>query len=412
MVGRRPVIVGIPAYRERRWLPATLAALAAQSDLDFELWVCVNQPREALADPAAREAVEDNRDTLAWLARRQNEFPFRLRVLDATGERAPPRRQAGVGWARRFLFEQALADRAAPPLCVSLDADTRLDANYLAAVREAFARWPSAIALAAPYRHPLPADRAEALRMLRYELYLRCYQLNLWRIGSPYAFLPLGSALAFDGRHWRVSGGFPPRQAGEDFYFLQRLRKLGPVIRWIGSRVYPSARASDRAPFGTGAWMRQERSDRAEAAYPFYAPALFDSIGAAFARWPALFRGSVDLPIQDFLDDRLGGAAPFERMRRNFPDEARFVRACHERFDALRTLQCLRFYAARDNPPADPQTNLNALLARLDKPPATIDFHPDTADIAALDGLRDRLAGYEADFQRAFMATWDNQARW
>jgi hypothetical protein len=45
------------------------------------------------------------------------------------------------------------------------------------------------------------------------------------------------------------------RQAGEDFYFLHKLTKLGTILEINDAYVYPSARVSDRVPFGTGASM-------------------------------------------------------------------------------------------------------------------------------------------------------------
>ncbi len=406
-----PMIVGIPAFRELAWLPSTLASLAAQTEPHFEVWVCVNHPREWNGDPAKREAVADNRATLAWLDQRRNQFPFRLVVLDAVGADAPPLSLAGVGWARRFLFERALAALGTETLCVSLDADTVVEPDYLARVREAFDQRPNAVALAAPYRHPLPEERLAALQILRYEIYMRYYQVNLWRIGSPYAFLPLGSALAFRGQAWARAGGFPTRKAGEDFYFLQQLRKLGPVIRWIDSRVYPAARPSDRVPFGTGPLIGGSDLALLEARFPFFPPALFDRIGETFALLPRLFRQPQRLPIHEFLEARLGGEKPFDKMRRTFPDEARFVRACHDRLDGLRTLQCLRFYADRE-PASDPQTCVNDLLARLGRPPLSLSFALATAAPAELDRARDALAAIEAECQRAFMTAWDPRAAW
>jgi len=47
------------------------------------------------------------------------------------------------------------------------------------------------------------------------------------------------------------------RQAGEDFYFLQNLVQLGTVGEITSTKVYPSARSSNRVPFGTGAAMQK-----------------------------------------------------------------------------------------------------------------------------------------------------------
>jgi hypothetical protein len=47
-------------------------------------------------------------------------------------------------------------------------------------------------------------------------------------------------------------GGMNRRQAGEDFYFLQKISWLGQVTELTSVTVHPSPRLSDRVPFGTG----------------------------------------------------------------------------------------------------------------------------------------------------------------
>lgn len=338
----RPLHVGIPVFDEWPWLCETLADLAATQTAVFEVWVCVNQSAALAPDDPAAIA---NRRTLAWLRAEQAHFPFRLHVLDATGAAAPPADQAGVGWARRFLFAAIEAAVGADYIGVSLDADTRCAPGYLTAVAELFAGDATVDALSAPYRHPEPAEPRAARALLRYELYMRYYQLNLWRIGSPFAFTALGSNLAFRGRAYRRAGGFPVRSAGEDFYLLQQLCKTGVVAVWLPVGVVPAARVSQRVPFGTGPVLAQPDLALQETRFPFYDPAHFDLIGATYALWPRLHEADVVLPIDAFLRHRLKGLAPFQRMRRNFAgDRGRFVRACYERLDGLRLLQCLRFY--------------------------------------------------------------------
>ena len=397
--------VAIPAYAESAWLPSTLASLAEQSQLAFQVWVCVNQKADA---PAT--AMEDNRATLDWLARHGRGFPFRLKVLDARDPAVfPAAHQAGVGWARRLLFESILA--AAPrALCVSLDADVTLDSHYLAAVIQAFARHPNAVGLAAPFYHHCPSEPELALRLLRYECYLRHYQLSLWRIGSPYAFLPLGSAFAFRGAAYRRAGRMPLRQAGEDFYFLQQLRKTGPLIRWIDARVYPAARISDRVPFGTGPTLATGDAGFQEERYPFYDQASFDLLGDTFACFPRLFRERVSLPMGDFLRETQGGYAAFDKMRRNFKREDLFVKACHEKLDGLRTLQFLKYQRTHSKSVPAAERAIMDLLTRLDAPVEGAPFQ--VAQLTLLARLRDHLCSLEAGFQQRFMAAWDMRARW
>ena len=49
------------------------------------------------------------------------------------------------------------------------------------------------------------------------------------------------------------AGGMNRRQAGEDFYFIQKLVPAGGYFSLNSTVVYPSPRPSFRVPFGTGA---------------------------------------------------------------------------------------------------------------------------------------------------------------
>ena len=93
--------------------------------------------------------------------------------------------------------------------------------------------------------------------MVKYELYLRYYQEALAYIGHPHAFHCIGSAFAVRASDYVAQGGMNKRQAGEDFYFLQKLISTGRYACLNATRVYPSARFSTRTPFGTGQAVRQ-----------------------------------------------------------------------------------------------------------------------------------------------------------
>ncbi len=72
----------------------------------------------------------------------------------------------------------------------------------------------------------------------------------------------IGSAFAVTADAYVKRGGMNRRQAGEDFYFLQNLVQQGKVGEISTTKVFPSARLSDRVPFGTGPilqkWMNGE----------------------------------------------------------------------------------------------------------------------------------------------------------
>jgi len=70
--------------------------------------------------------------------------------------------------------------------------------------------------------------------------------------GHPHAFHTVGSSFAVSASAYIKQGGMNRRQAGEDFYFLQKIIPLGKFYEINTTRVIPSPRVSDRVPFGTG----------------------------------------------------------------------------------------------------------------------------------------------------------------
>jgi hypothetical protein len=82
--------------------------------------------------------------------------------------------------------------------------------------------------------------------------------------GHPFAFQTYGSAMAVRRKAYLEQGGMNTRQAGEDFYFLQKFIEIG-TLREIGETVvYPSSRKSLRVPFGTGKAMYQIHEEHLE----------------------------------------------------------------------------------------------------------------------------------------------------
>lgn len=332
--------VAIPALDELDRLPLCLEALAAQELSGFETWICVNQPEEWWQDPGKRPVCERNRKTLEWIEG-YGKIPIRAIDRSSPGRGWAPGK-GGAGRARREIMDGMVAEGADGDIIVSLDADTLFDPGYLGAILDSFERFPEAAGISAPYFHPLTGDEALDRAILRYECYLRHYAINLWRIGSPYSFTALGSAMAFPIRSYRRVRGMPLKNGGEDFYFLQKLCKTGRLIHWCDSRVRPAARFSDRVAFGTGPALRKGSwSDWS--AYPIFSSEIYDEIEETVRLFPELLERNISTPVTAFLGKALRTDDPWAPLRRNHRDPERFVRACHERLDGLRIFQYLRF---------------------------------------------------------------------
>jgi len=226
-------------------------------------------------------------------------------------------------------------------IMLTLDGDTTFNPSYFSSVVKTIQSFPKAVALSIPYYHPLTGDEETDRNMLRYEIYMRYYSLNLWRINSPYNFTALGSAIALPVWAYKRVRGITPHKSGEDFYFLLKLRKFGEIINWNPEKVYPAARYSDRVFFGTGPAMIKGRSGD-WSSYPFYDFKLFDEVEESFNAFSDLFEKDVDYPMKSFLNEQFKDDQWHVKLRKNNPNLNRFIKACTDKVDALRILQFLK----------------------------------------------------------------------
>ncbi len=132
-----------------------------------------------------------------------------------------------------------------------------------------------------------------------------------------------------------------PVMSGEDFYFLQKLKKSGKLGIWANTIAYPSPRFSDRVNFGTGpALIKGETGDWDS--YPFYVPDLFDKIEQTFNLFPDLFIEDIETPMDGFLKTQFKDINIWKPLRENYKDVDNFVKACTNKVDGLRVLQFLK----------------------------------------------------------------------
>lgn len=377
-VGRRFAgAVVIPALAEGDSLFDTLASLAAATP-PSQPWltiVVVNNSRQT-----APHRQQVNSDDLARLHHSAGVFKgLPLAWVDAATTGRELADKDGVGLARKIGFDLALSRldyEGAVPLLTSLDADTLVRSDYFLALHRHFRQTKTGAAVI-PFCHQ-PAANAEAQGAIdHYELYLHHYALGLELASSPYAFWTIGSAMAFRAGDYARMGGMNRRQAGEDFYFLQQMAKTTGVARLRGTEVYPSSRASDRTPFGTGPTVGRLLAGEPEAVR-FYHPDCFRLL----ARWLALAKtapaaASADLlararalsaDLGDFLEARAFGLV-WERLQRNHPREDAFLRAFHGWFDGLKTLQLIHFLSDRQYGRLQPREALPPLLVWAGLPP-------------------------------------------
>ncbi len=170
----------------------------------------------------------------------------------SAGRRLPPKQ--GVGLARKIGADVATAlaanGRLEQPLIYFTDADARLPRDYFLRVAASLDVAYGAVLF--PFRHASSGKAATDDATHLYELSIRYHVLGLAYADSPYAYQSVGSALAVTTQAYAAVRGVPKRQAGEDFYLLDKVAKVAPLLRLGGDPICVTSRHSARVPFGTG----------------------------------------------------------------------------------------------------------------------------------------------------------------
>jgi hypothetical protein len=260
------IIVVVPAYDEPS-IADMLDSLASCREVPCktEVIVIVNAPENATP-----ESIENNKLTLrnieSWKKEHTDCF-FRLFSFNAE---PIPVRGWGVGLARKTGMDEAvrrfnMLDRP-DGVILNLDADCRVAPNYFTVIYDEFLNNKERAACSIYFEHPLSGSHFPGkifTYIALYELHLRYYYQGLALSGFPYVFHTVGSAIAVKAWPYIKAGGMNRRQAGEDFYFIQKLLPAGGYFSLNTTTVYPSPRSSFRVPFGTGASIgKLNESDR------------------------------------------------------------------------------------------------------------------------------------------------------
>ncbi len=339
MEKQRKIWIAIPAMNEAAWLPATLNAAREQEYQNYEILVCVNQPETFSSSEKQEEKCifENNQLTLDYL-KQQKDLP--LQILDKSSRgKGWAGGKGSVGAARKYLMDYIADQGTDEDIILSMDADTLFGRNYLASVNEIFNKNPDINGLSNPYFHRLTGEEPVDRAMLRYEIYMRNYALNLFRIDSLYRFTALGSAIATTVKSYRFAGGMTAKKSGEDFYFLQKLLKSGKLYLHNKQVVYPAARFSNRVFFGTGPAMIKGNTGDWES-YPVYSYHLFDKVRETTDSFALIWNRDVSTPMDGILQAEKTGI--WGKLRKNASTQRQFIKACHQKVDGLRILQFLK----------------------------------------------------------------------
>ena len=330
--------LALPVLKEFANLPALVELLNQQTERNFRLVACVDHYEHWRKQAEFEETISDNEKSLEYLL---SVDAFPVTIIDhALPGKGWSLKNGGVGWARKMAMD-AIAKIARPEdIIVSIDADTYYPPNYLSEIKKIFNQDTKAVGLSIPYYHELVGNDTDKL-ILRYELYMRHYALNMLLIKNPYAFTAMGSAMAFPVWAYQKVGGITPVKSGEDFYFIQKLVKTGRLMNWCETVAYPSPRFSNRVLFGTGpALIKGNTGDWTS--YPIYHPELFIAVATTFSNFGQLYIKDMETPMDEFLFSCFKVNDLWQPLRKNYRSMENFVRACINKVDGLRILQFLR----------------------------------------------------------------------
>jgi len=179
-----------------------------------------------------------------------------------------------------------------------------------------------------------------------YETALRYYVAGLAYAKSEYAFYTIGSILVFDAHAYASVRGFPKKSAGEDFYLLNKIAKLGKVKFIVNSTILLDARESDRVPFGTGPAVSHIMAlEKQNNEYCYYHPKSFEALKTLLSAYKSLweYKGNIDdwytqLPV--YITEVLLtiGLSNFVEKQQN-ASQAQFNKQLSTWFDAFKTLK-------------------------------------------------------------------------
>ena len=401
MKPKNKIFIALPLMDELEYIPSLLNCIYGQGFTNFEMFVCVNQPDKWWTDKEKIRICQNNTETIVQL-KVISGFPVHIIDKSSVGK-GWDNKNYGVGWARKTVMD-AISKVASPnDIILTLDGDTTFGPEYFSSIVDSFFLYPQVNVISVPYYHLLTGNRKADHAILRYEIYMRYYALNMLRIGNPYAFTALGSAIACRVSAYRSVGGLTPHKSGEDFYFLQKLRKFGPVLVDHPQKVFPAARFSDRVFFGTGPAMIKGASGDWES-YPVFDFSVFDEVKETFDAFEALFEKDIDTPMSAFLMDKFRSGSIWQPLRENFKSVDKFVRACQQKVDGLRILQYIKWRHNQFN--SGDEENLLDFLQQHYRDDMMLleinwkNFSFELADLDTLKKIRDSFAEKEKAWQQ------------
>ena len=331
----------IPCFNEPN-IGYTLESLSncTRPEKGVEVIIVVNN-----SESASNEIIQQNQKSIEEIKEFKIDNPtLAVHILE---ELKLPKKHAGVGLARKIGMDEAVR-RNPNGIIVCLDADSLVEPNYLVEIEQHFEQSNKTLGCGINFEHPLQGELGEVVYdgIVSYELHLR-YFINVQKwAGHPHAYQTIGSSMAVRSSTYEKVGGMPKKQAGEDFYFLQKVIQLGNFSEIKSTKVIPSPRVSDRVPFGTGKAVGDYlESNKESLTYNFN---TFVDLKAGITNLENLYKGNFDKLPQSLTSFwALGGFDEIKNIIKRSPNFNVFKKNFFNWFNAFQVMKYVHF--ARDN---------------------------------------------------------------
>lgn len=269
-----------------------------------------------------------------------------------------PKKHAGAGLARKLGMDAAIQrfsqNNISDGYILCLDADCKVSKDYIRSAEAAFEN-KNANLLTFGFSHLVDLDipKENIIAAGLYELHLRYYKMALKSTGFPYSVHTIGSCFGVDAKTYCRHGGMNKRQAGEDFYFIQKVLPNSTHVEINKAMVYPSARISNRVVFGTGSEITAILKNGLS--YKTYCLKSFIILKELFESLPHLFESSensvneiinsFNTELSEFLNST-GFQSELMEIKRNISSYESFKKRFFGVFDAFRVVKYLNFVHA------------------------------------------------------------------
>ena len=248
----------IPVYNEYDYILDTLKSINSNglSYLSNLLVVLViNNSKDE-----NKTIVQSNRQTHKLIIKQK--YNFEYMIIDCYSNKcALDEKYSGVGFARKIGMDFCLKFSNEHSLLCCMDADTLINNKYFKNISDTF-KDKRIQACTINFSHQKSDNNNLKEAILKYENKLKLIALSIKKIGSPYGYVSMGSAMVCTTKAYIAIGGMSKKNVTEDFYFLQALAKHSKIHFIKKILVYPSSRCEQRVYLGTGFRMKEYEKNK------------------------------------------------------------------------------------------------------------------------------------------------------